>query len=169
MPESIMLQHYLRRSHLAEELAISWSPQADGPEQLSTVEAIVSECLQLRDTARIACKNFYNQLFDQEFAKESQHSENVIRLVLDSCLRTFATISRFMNSAEAKHCPSESLAAFAQAHDEVRRLQKEFNDTLPPFNPELTRQALAELEHGEGQFAEDILANLQGQNPTRGQ
>jgi hypothetical protein len=165
MRESMTLERYLRRSHLAEELVESW-PTEEG---VNEPEAIVDELLQLRDLARNALQLLLSELYDETKAKASFRTEEKVRTSFAHSLRAFHRAGSMLERFGTGPLPLETRSAFTRAFAEMREFQKQLDEAIPPFNPEMTMQAVAEAQRGEGEFVEDLLARLQDQNPAGGQ
>lgn len=164
MSGSMMLERYVRRCHLAEELAESWPQDSDIPDP----EAIVDEMLQLREIARAAHGSLLCHLFDPEKTKTSFHTEDQVRKGFSRALRAFQLVSAALQRSGEAHVRVETRDAFNKAFAEMRELRKQLDEVLPPFNPD-TKQGIAEAQRGEGEFVEDLLGRLQDQNPAGGQ
>jgi hypothetical protein len=165
MPESMILERYLRRSHLAEELIESW-PTEEG---VSEPEAIVDELLQLRDLARNALQLLLGELYDEGKAKASFRTEEKVRTSFTHSLRAFQRAGDLLEPFGKGLLSLESSYAFAKAFAEMRAFQQQLDEAIPPFNLEMTKQALDEAQRGEGEFVENLLGRLQGETPADGQ
>ncbi|MBL8796420.1 MAG: hypothetical protein JNM56_21150 [Planctomycetia bacterium] len=168
MTNRLLLQRYVRRSHLAEELAESWrEPESTEPAS-PDFESMIDECLQLRDLTRSAVQALLAELYDEQLVKESFRAEEVVRRELSRGLRIFALVADALAAAGTSPPRAEAQAVFAAAFAELRGYQQQLDDALPAFDPAIGRQARVELERGEGEFAEDVLARLQSQHPASG-
>lgn len=168
MTNRLLLQRYVRRSHLAEELAESWREPEPTEPASPDFEAMIDECLQLRDLTRSAVQALLAELYDEQLAKDSFRAEEVVRRELSRGLRIFALVADALGRAETSRPRAEAQAAFAAAFAELRGYQQQIDDALPAFDSEIARQARIELEQGAGEFAEDVLARLQNQHPASG-
>ena len=168
MTNLLLLQRYVRRSHLAEELAEGWREPESAETGNPDFESMVDECLQLRDLTRSAVQALLAELYDEQRAKDSFRAEEVVRRELARGLRIFGLVADALGRVEASRPRAETQAAFTAAFAELRGYQQQLNDALPAFDPKTARQARAELERGEGEFAEDVLARLQSQHPAGG-
>lgn len=168
MTNRLLLQRYVRRSHLAEELAENWREPESAETGNPDFESMVDECLQLRDLTRAAVQALLAELYDEQRAKDSFRAEEVVRRELARGLRIFGLVADIFRHVEPGQLQVKTQAAFAQASADLRNLQQQIDEALPAFDPETAQQARAELERGEGEFAEDVLARLQSQHPAGG-
>jgi hypothetical protein len=166
MLSSIAVDRYSRRSRLARE----WAGELAGRDEASaggSVEAIAEEFIQLRDVAQAALTRFLADLFDERAAKDTFLAEDALREAFGHALEAFQIASEFLHRPQQR-LPAGLLDDFGAAFSEMRELSRRLDEALPPFSPETTAEAIAEARRGGGEFVEEFLARVQGQDPAGG-
>jgi len=162
------IERYVRRTHLAEELA-AFSREAGSEQDVADCVALIEELLELRDLAQKTTAALLEKLYSEEHAKHMGRAEELVRKTLRRSNEVFGEFKEHLVAERpGKSVPPTLLDAFIQAAHDMQECERQLAEAVPDFNPDITRQALAEAQAGAGEFAEDILARLQGENSAGG-
>jgi hypothetical protein len=153
------------RLHGISTAAGLWKRDHQEAMKVRDVEDLVRECLGAHDLLTDLYQEAWHLLLHNELT-DVQAEGRFLELLLHRAERTWITIQERIHWAQGQGYSIDRSAELDQAIESGQRMSRTVSQRWPFIDPQQIEQARAELTRGEFQTVEEILGELQAQNPA---
>jgi hypothetical protein len=161
---SILVQRYHRRIRLLQEMLEDWQIKHQQAMFARDLEELVQECLELRRLT----DHVWGKLSDGLFSEEIENIDPAGRLMqfaVDKAVEVFEQIATLIRKADEGGYNIDASDDFSAAQARIKEIKTELAVQWPWSNHDLIQESLAAYKRGEHRTAEEMLRELEVNNP----